>query len=159
MFLQNKTNNIICNTKIINTPLEFKECHSTYSHVMRIIFFYICLFLATFPIGCISSHKGYKIEDDMSINLQRMVSNRATVHEIINKFGSPTFINNPINDTFCYIDANDKKVAFNRFYKPNYQFICVVFEQERAKELKQMSLTKIKKTKMVKYDTSFEKPL
>ena len=112
------------------------------------------------PISCTSAHKGYKLEEDTNVNLQRMVEKRATIQQVISKFGSPTFINSPINDTICYIDADGKKVAFNRFFRPSYQFVCVIFdENQTAKELKQMSLTKIEKSRMVRYDTSFEQPL
>ena len=91
--------------------------------------------------------------------IQQLVSQKANINQIINKLGSPSFVNSPINDTLCYIDANGKKVAFNRFYRPNYQFLCIIFENQIAKEIKQASLSQIKKTKMIKFDTSFEKPL
>jgi hypothetical protein len=110
--------------------------------------------------SCTPMHRGYKFEDDDAVTLQQMVDKKANINQIINKFGSPSFINSPINDTLCYIDADGKKVAFNRFFKPNYQFMCVFFnEKQIATELKIMSLTKIKKTKMVEYNTSFNKPL
>ena len=109
--------------------------------------------------ACSSVHKGYKVEEDDKMIIQQLVSQKANINQIINKLGSPSFVNSPINDTLCYIDANGKKVAFNRFYRPNYQFLCIIFENQIAKEIKQASLSQIKKTKMIKFDTSFEKPL
>lgn len=115
----------------------------------------ICILLN----GCLSVHRGYKFEENDEIDIKTAVEKKLTMTEIIDKFGSPSFINHPMNDIICYIDAEGKRVSFNRFFKPNYQFMCIFFENQVAKELKQMSLTRIKKTKMTKYNTSFKKPI
>ena len=115
-----------------------------------------CLVLS----NCEKVHKGYKFYDNDKEKMEKMVEDHSTIQEIINEFGSPSFVNSPINDMICYIDAEGKKVAFNRFYSPTYHFMCIVFDEEKkAKELKKQSLTKIKKSKMVKFDTNFQKPL
>jgi len=91
--------------------------------------------------------------------MRQMVAQKATIQQIIDKFGSPSFINSPVNDTICYVEANGKKVAFNRFYAPTYQFACITFENDVAKDIQIKSISSIQKQKMVKYNTSFEKPL
>ena len=121
-----------------------------------IVAYLMSTFILTY---CSKVHKGYKFETNDAMTIQQMVSQGANINQIINKFGSPSFVNSPINDTICYIDANGKKVAFNRFYKPTYQFLCIVFENQIAKEIKQMSLTNIQTAKMISYDIKFDKPL
>ncbi len=120
---------------------------------------YIFAFVLCITSGCLPVHRGYKFEEDDIENIQDAVSKNLTMKEIIEKFGSPSFINSPMNDIICYIDADGKRVSFNRFYRPNYQFVCIKFENQIAKEIKQMSITKIQKTKMVKYNTIFTKPV
>lgn len=88
-----------------------------------------------------------------------MVDKHATMTEILEKFGSPSFVNSPINDTICYVEANGKKIAFNRFYKPTYRYQCIVFENNKAVKLIKNTITKIEKKKMTKYDIKLEKPL
>lgn len=109
--------------------------------------------------SCTNIHHGYKFEKDDDLTIQKMVENKVTISEIVNKFGSPTFINNPINDTICYIGGDGKRMALSRFYKPTYHYVCIVFENGRAKALQNKTIEKINKEKMVNYDISFEKPL
>ena len=97
------------------------------------IFMYIVILMSA--SSCTPIHRGYKFEDDDAVTLQQMVEKKANINQIINKFGSPRFINSPINDTLCYIDADGKKVAFNRFFKPNYQFMCVFFNEKTFSRL------------------------
>ena len=127
--------------------------------VRNIVVIFICFCGAMFAQSCSSVHRGYKFEDGDALTMRQMVEQKATIQQIINKFGSPSFINSPVNDTICYVEANGKKVAFNRFYAPTYQFACITFENDVAKDIQIKSISSIKKQKMVKYNTSFEKPL
>ena len=122
-----------------------------------VVLFYFCG--VAFLQSCSSVHRGYKFEDGDTLTMRQMVLQKSTIQQIMNKFGSPSFINAPINDTICYVEANGKKIAFNRFYAPTYQFACITFENDVAKDLQIKSISSIKKQKMVKYDTSFNKPL
>ena len=121
----------------------------------------ILCFLYTITVlqACSSVHRGYKFEDGDTATMRQMVGQKATIQQIINNFGSPSFVNAPMNDTICYVEANGKKIAFNRFYAPTYQFACITFENDVAKDIQIKSISSIKKQKMVKYNTSFEKPL
>ena len=104
-------------------------------------------------------HKGYKIEEKQEKILQEMVNKKCTLSDIINEFGSPTFVNAPMNDTICYVEGEGKKIAFNRFYKPTYRFLCVSFENNIAQKLTSKTINKIEKQKMIKYDLTFKKQL
>ena len=130
------------------------SCHKT-CH-FRVI---VLMLFSWFFSSCTPVQHGYKIDDDMPSKLQKMVDEKANINQIIMAFGSPSFANSPINDTICYVEANGKKIAFNRFYKPTYRFLCVIFENQIAKETKSWTLAKIEKMKMTNYNFKLEKPL
>ena len=128
-------------------------CQTDYLRVIVVMLF-SCVFSSCSPV-----QHGYKIEDDMPSKIQKMVDEKANINQIIMTFGSPSFANSPINDTICYVEANGKKIAFNRFYKPTYKFLCIIFENQIAKETKSWTLAKIEKMKMTNYNFKLEKPL
>lgn len=115
-----------------------------------------CVFLC---IGCYSVHHGYQFDDQKEVEetLQMMVDRSAKIDDIVAKFGSPTFINSPINDTLCYASADGSKIMFNRFYNPKYAIMCVSFINGIAKKLEVKKVEHIKKEKFVKYDIKFDK--
>ena len=88
-----------------------------------------------------------------------MVSQGYTKQQIVNELGSPSFINSPMNDTFCYVGAEGRKVAFNRFYRPKYNLSCITFEGERASKIINKTFDQVKVEKFTKYKVNAEKPL
>ena len=127
--------------------------------IKNIIVVLCVIYSITVLQSCYSVHRGYKFEDGDTLTMRQMVEQKATIQQIIDNFGAPSFINAPMNDTICYVEANGKKIAFNRFYAPTYQFACITFENDVAKDIQIKSISSIKKQKMVKYNTNFEKPL
>lgn len=125
----------------------------------RIFSLSILLISIFYTTNCTTVNKGYGVEEDTDEEMIEMANKNASIQEFMEKFGSPSFINAPKNDTICYVYAKGKQIAFNRFYKPIHQYICITFENNVAKSYEQKSLTKINKVKMKKFDTKFEKPL
>ena len=119
-----------------------------------LIFFPIYLFFGCYPV-----HHGYKFDNinEAKELLQQMVNNSAKVTDIIAQFGSPTFINSPINDMLCYACANGKKIIFNRFYDPSYTTMCISFKNGIAQKLEVKNLSNIKEEKFPKYKIKFNK--
>ena len=119
----------------------------------------ISILFSLFAVGCYPVHHGYKFDnqDEVKETLQIMVDRNAKIDEIVSKFGSPTFINSPINDMLCYASADGTKVMFNRFYNPKYVIMCISFENGIAKSLEVKKMEKKKKEKFVKYDIKFDK--
>ena len=105
--------------------------------------FIFTIFFLLILNNCTPVHKGYKIEEGQKEKMQSMVDKKYTLNQVINEFGSPTFVNSPINDTICYVEGEGKKVAFNRFYRPTYRFLCISFENNIAQKLENMTLNKI----------------
>ncbi|GEM_PF-2852590 len=130
-----------------------------FGFLKKVITIQAIVFMCAFISTCTPVQHGYKIEDDMPTRLQKMVEEKANINQIIATFGSPSFANSPMNDTICYVEANGKKIAFNRFYKPTYKFLCVVFENQIAKEVSSWTLAKVEKKKMINYSFEPEKPL
>lgn len=109
--------------------------------------------------SCSSVHHGYKFEDGDKETIKSMVEKKSNIQDIINKFGSPTFINSPINDLLCYVSVDGQRVPFNRFYKPKYDFVCVQVENGIANGLYFKTFDNIKEEQMVKYDNSIDELL
>lgn len=109
--------------------------------------------------GCYPVYHGYKFDNISETKelLQQMVNNSAMATDIIAQFGSPTFINSPINDMLCYAGASGKKVMFNRFYNPNYTIMCVSFKNGVAQKLEVKNLSDIKEERLPKYSIKFNK--
>ena len=114
----------------------------------------LCLFAIL--CGCSNVHHGYKFEEGDKTTMQEMVNQHKTIQEIINHFGSPTFINSPINDLVCYTSVDGKSVPFNRFYKPKYDFACIKIENGIAKSLEQKTFDDIKEEKLISYDNKID---
>ena len=123
--------------------------------ISRCLFYFLCLLISS----CSSVHHGYKFEDGDKETIKSMVERKSNIQEIINKFGSPTFINSPINDLLCYVSVDGKRIPFNRFYKPKYDFVCVQIENGIAKGMYWKTFDNIKEEKMVKYDNSIDELL
>ena len=129
--------------------------------IMRKNYLSVCISIlfSLLSVGCYPVHHGYKFDtqEDAKETLQMMVDRNAKIDEIVSKFGSPTFINSPINDMLCYASADGTKVMFNRFYNPKYVIMCISFENGVSKSLEVKKMEQIKKEKFVKYDIKFDK--
>ena len=110
--------------------------------------------------ACSSVHRGYKFEKKDNTEeikevgvVAEMVKKKNTIQEIFNVLGSPTFINSPINDVVCYASADGTRVAFNRFYRPKYDVLCIHFDQKTraVKDYFISSFTDIQKEHFTKY--------
>lgn len=115
--------------------------------------------VSLFCFGCYSVHHGYKFENQTEAKetLQMMVERSAKIDDIVKKFGSPTFINSPINDVLCYASSDGTKVMFNRFYNPRYLIMCISFKNGVATKLEAKKMEQIKKEKFVTYNIKFDK--
>ena len=129
--------------------------------IMRKNYLSVCISIlfSFLSVGCYPVHHGYKFDnqDEVKETLQIMVDRNAKIDEIVSKFGSPTFINSPINDMLCYASADGTKIMFNRFYNPKYVIMCISFENGVSKSLEVKNMEQIKKEKFVKYDIKFDK--
>ena len=114
----------------------------------------LCLFLLI--CGCNNVHHGYKFEENDKSTMQEMVNQHKTIQEIINHFGSPTFINSPINDLICYASVDGRSVPFNRFYKPTYDFVCIKTKNNIAQSLEQKTFNEIKEEKLISYNNKID---
>ena len=124
------------------------------------ILFITNLFFITFICSnCRNVHHGYKFEEGNKETVETMVKENKPIQEIINNFGSPTFINSPINDLLCYVSVDGKDVPFNRFYKPQYDFMCIKTENNKAVKLIKKTFDEVKEEKMIKYDNNIEELL
>ncbi|MBQ7536778.1 MAG: hypothetical protein IJT14_01505, partial [Rickettsiales bacterium] len=79
-------------------------------------------------VACTPVHRGYKMQEGDVETMKSMVERSAKVDEIVNKFGSPTFINAPINDNMCYASGDGTRIAFARFARPTYNIVCISFK-------------------------------
>ncbi len=107
---------------------------------------------------CVPVHHGYKFEDKEQIDkVKEMVTNDDSISQIISYFGSPSFINSPFNDTICYISADGKRVAFNRFYNPTYHLLCFTFKENKVVDLIDKDINNLKEAKFTKYKMKLNK--
>lgn len=122
------------------------------------LFSIIAVFLLN---ACSSVHRGYKFEKNDSTGeikevsaIAEIVKKKNTIQEILEVLGSPTFINAPINDVVCYASADGMRVAFNRFYRPKYDILCIRFDQKTGtvKDYFISSFTEIQKERFTKYN-------
>ena len=121
--------------------------------------FFLVLLPLLFATNCTNVHRGTTLENTTFSQMKKMVDKKSTMQQITDEFGAPSFINSPIDDTICYVEAKGKKVAFNRFYNPTYNFVCVSFKNGIANSIESFSLVKIKQEKFVKYKTNLKKPV
>lgn len=107
---------------------------------------------------CVPVHHGYKFEDNEQINTAKeMANNGSSISEIISYLGSPSFINSPINDTICYISADGKRVAFNRFYNPTYHLLCFTFKENKVVSLIDEKINNLREAKFSNYKFKLNK--
>ena len=121
---------------------------------------YISIVAVFLLYGCNPVHRGYKFEERDIENLQKAVKNHATFDSIVHDFGTPSYINSPMNNTICYIEANGKRFAFDRFFKPTYKIACIEFNKKNISiKLTYKELKEPKKAKILDYKTSLKKPV
>ena len=106
--------------------------------------------------ACTPVHRGYKMQDEDRQEMQAMVERSAKVEEIVNKFGSPTFINAPINDNMCYASGDGTRVAFARFANPTYNTTCISFKDGVATGISTKKFNDINVEKFVSYKTEIK---
>ena len=111
----------------------------------------LLLFLGT--TACAPVHRGYKMEEQDIQTMQAMVERSAKIEEIVNRFGSPSFINAPINDNMCYASGDGTRVAFARFARPTYNTVCISFKDGVATGISSKKFNDIDVEKFVSYKT------
>ena len=94
-------------------------------------------------------------EEDVQ-EMKSMVERSAKVEEIVNRFGSPTFINAPINDKMCYASGDGTRVAFARFARPTYNTVCISFKDGVATGISSKKFNDIDVEKFVSYKTEIK---
>ena len=104
-------------------------------------------------VACTPVHRGYKMEEQDIQTMQAMVERSAKVDEIVNKFGSPTFINAPINDNMCYASGDGTRIAFARFARPTYNTVCISFKDGVATGISTKKFNDIDVERFVHYKT------
>ena len=104
-------------------------------------------------VACTPVHRGYKMEEQDIQTMKSMVERSAKVDEIVNKFGSPTFINAPMNDNMCYASGEGTRVAFARFAKPTYDTVCTSYKDGVANGISIKKFNNIDVEKFVSYKT------
>ena len=85
--------------------------------------------------------------------MKSMVEKSAKIDEIVNKFGSPTFINAPMNNNMCYASGDGTRVAFARFARPTYNMTCISFKDGVATGISTKKFNNIDVEKFVSYKT------
>ena len=103
--------------------------------------------------ACTPVHRGYKMQEDQLQEMQAMVERSAKVDEIVNRFGSPSFINAPINDNMCYASGDGTRVAFARFVRPTYNTTCISFKDGVANGISTKKFNDIDVERFVHYKT------
>ncbi len=111
----------------------------------------LLLFLGT--TACTPVHRGYKMEEQDIQTMQAMVERSAKIEEIVNRFGSPSFINAPMNDNMCYASGDGTRVAFARFARPTYNTVCISFKDGVATGISSKKFNDIDVEKFVSYKT------
>ena len=96
------------------------------------------------------------MQDEDRQEMRAMVERSAKVEEIVNKFGSPTFINAPINDNMCYASGEGTRIAFNRFVNPTYNMTCISFKEGIATGISTKKFSNIDVEKFVSYKTEIK---
>ena len=104
-------------------------------------------------VACTPVHRGYKMQEEDIQTMQTMVERSAKIDEIVNRFGSPTFINAPINDNMCYASGEGTRVAFARFAKPTYDTVCTSYKDGVANGISIKKFNNIDVEKFVSYKT------
>ena len=121
------------------------------------LFSIVALFLFN---ACSPVHRGYKFDKNKDTGeikevgvVAEMIKKNNTIKEIIDILGSPTFINSPTNDMVCYASADGTRIAFNRFYRPKIDVLCIHFDQKTGavKDYFISSFTEIQKEHFTKY--------
>lgn len=96
------------------------------------------------------------MQDEDRQKMQAMVERSAKVEEIVNKFGSPSFINAPINDNMCYASGDGTRIAFARFARPTYNMVCISFKDGVATGITSKKFNDIDVEKFVSYNTEIK---
>ena len=109
--------------------------------------------LVFLSFACTPVHRGYKMQEDQLQEMQAMVERSAKIDEIVNKFGSPSFINAPINDNMCYAGGDGTRIAFARFAQPTYNIVCISFKDGVATGISSKKFNDIDVEKFVSYKT------
>lgn len=121
------------------------------------LFFQSAVFsLAFLSMACTPVHRGYKMQEEDVQTMQAMVERSAKVDEIVNKFGSPSFINAPINDNMCYASGDGTRIAFARFTRPTYNMVCISFKDGVATGISSKKFNDIDVEKFVSYKTEIK---
>lgn len=107
-------------------------------------------------IACTPVHRGYKMQEEDIQTMQAMVERSAKVDEIVNRFGSPTFINAPINDNMCYASGDGTRIAFARFARPTYNIVCISFKDGVATGISNKKFNDIDVERFVSYKTEIK---
>ena len=116
----------------------------------------VVLLFVFFVVACTPVHRGYKMQEDQLQEMQAMVERSAKVDEIVNKFGSPSFINAPINDNMCYASGDGTRVAFARFARPTYNTVCISFKDGVATGISSKKFNDIDVERFVGYKTEIK---
>ena len=106
--------------------------------------------------ACTPVHRGYKMQEEDVQTMKAMVERSAKVDEIVNKFGSPSFINAPINDNMCYASGDGTRIAFARFVRPTYNTTCISFKDGVANGISTKKFNDIDVEKFVSYKTEIK---
>lgn len=107
-------------------------------------------------VACTPVHRGYKMQEEDIQTMQAMVERSAKVDEIVNRFGSPTFINAPINDNMCYASGDGTRIAFARFARPTYNIVCISFKDGVATGISSKKFNDIDVERFVSYKTEIK---
>lgn len=114
------------------------------------------LSLVLCEVACTPVHRGYKMQEEDIQTMQAMVESSAKVEEIVNRFGSPTFINAPINDNMCYASGDGTRIAFARFARPTYNIVCISFKDGVATGISSKKFNDIDVERFVSYKTEIK---
>ena len=118
------------------------------------LFFQSAVFSLVFlGAACTPVHRGYKMQEGDVEAMKSMVERSAKIDEIVNKFGSPTFINAPMNNNMCYASGDGTRVAFARFARPTYNTTCISFKDGVATGISTKKFNNIDVEKFVSYKT------
>ena len=116
----------------------------------------VVLSLLFLTVACTPVHRGYKMQEDQLQEMQAMVERSAKIEEIVNRFGSPSFINAPINDNMCYASGDGTRVAFARFARPTYNTVCISFKDGVATGISSKKFNDIDVERFVGYKTEIK---